>query len=236
VASRDDYEPLSDRARSVMLVPLVSRGIARGVLTAEASQPDRFKERDLQMLSVVARSAALALDNAELHKKTEELTIFDELTQTYNYRYFARKLDEEKRRAFRYEMPLSLLMVDIDYFKKLNDTYGHENGNRVLRQLSSIIKSCVRDVDIFARYGGEEFAVILPQTKQDEAVQIGERIRSHVEESEFFLEGVPPVRVTVSVGISCFPENGKSPQQLVKITDQALYQAKGDGRNLVRSI
>lgn len=236
ITSRDDYEPLSDRARSVMLVPLVSRGIARGALTAESSKPDHFKERDLQMLSIVARSAALALDNAELHKRTEELTVFDELTQTYNYRYFARKLDEEKRRAFRYQMPLSLVMVDIDYFKKLNDTYGHENGNRVLRQLSGIIKSCIRDVDIFARYGGEEFAIILPQTNQAEAGHIGERIRSRVDENEFLLEGVSPVRVTVSVGISCFPENGKSPQQLVKVADQALYQAKGDGRNLVRSM
>ncbi len=236
ITSRDDYEPLSARAHSVMLVPLVSRGIARGALTAESSEPDHFKERDLQMFSIVARSAALALDNAELHKKTEELTIFDELTQTYNYRYFSRKLDEEKRRAFRYNMPLSLVMVDIDYFKKLNDTYGHENGNRVLRQLSSIIKSCIRDVDIFARYGGEEFAIILPQTNKEEAGYIGERIRSRVDETEFLLEGVPPVRVTVSVGISCFPENGRSPQQLVKIADQALYKAKGDGRNLVRSM
>jgi len=133
-------------------------------------------------------------------------------------------------------MPLSLLMVDIDHFKRLNDNYGHENGNRVLRQLSTIIKSCIRDVDIFARYGGEEFAVILPQTPLADSHMIGERIRERVESTPFHIDGAAPVRVTVSVGLTSFPENGRGPQQLVDIADQALYQAKGDGRNLVRVI
>ena len=236
LGTRDDYQPLHDEARSAMIVPLASRGVISGVLTAESSQADRFSERDLQMLCAVAQSAALALDNAELHKRTEELTTFDELTQTYNYRYFVQKLDEEKRRAFRYNLPLSLVMVDIDFFKKLNDTCGHENGNRVLRQLSQILKGCIRDVDIFARYGGEEFAVILPQTPLMEASRIGERIRSQVEAHSFELLDGSTIRVTVSVGVSSFPENGQSPQQLVNVADQALYRAKGEGRNLVRSI
>ena len=125
----------------------------------------------------------MALENAELHKRTEELTIIDELTETFNYRYFVQKLQEEKRRALRYTVPLSLIMVDIDWFKKLNDSYGHEVGNIVLKDISSIIKRCVRDVDLFARYGGEEFAVILPQTGVGEAHRIGERIREQVEKA-----------------------------------------------------
>jgi diguanylate cyclase (GGDEF)-like protein len=181
----------------------------------------------------VARSAALALENAELHKKTEGLTIIDELTEAYNYRYFVQKLQEEKRRALRYDLPLSLIMVDIDWFKKLNDTHGHEAGNTVLRHLSQIIKGCIRDVDIFSRYGGEEFVIILPQTSQREATTIGERIRERVENAEIDAGTAGRLTITVSVGISSFPENGKSQEDLVSVADQALYRAKGEGRNLV---
>ncbi len=236
ISGRDDYEPLGPNVRSVMLVPMTSHGQATGVLTAESDGADQFTERDIQMLSIVARSAALALENAELHKRTEELTIIDELTETYNYRYFIQKLQEEKRRAARYDLPLSLIMVDIDHFKKLNDTYGHEIGNVVLKELSRIIKSCIRDVDIFARYGGEEFAVILPQTPQREAAVIGERIRERVEQTDIDIGNGETLRITVSVGVSSFPENGKSQEELVSVTDQALYRAKGEGRNLVRVI
>ncbi len=236
IAGRDDYEPLDKKARALMLVPLTSHGQNSGVLTAESSNADQFTERDLQMLSIVARSAALALENAELHKRTEELTIIDELTGTYNYRYFIQKLQEEKRRAIRYNLPLSLIMVDIDRFKKLNDTYGHESGNIVLKELSHIIQGCVRDVDLFARYGGEEFAVILPQTAQSEATIIGERIRQQVETALIDAGKSGRLAITVSVGVTSFPENGRSEEELVSIADQALYRAKGEGRNLVRVI
>jgi diguanylate cyclase (GGDEF)-like protein len=182
---------------------------------------------------VVARSAALALENSELHKKTEELTIIDELTEAYNYRYFVQKLQEEKRRASRYDLSLSLIMVDIDWFKKLNDSYGHEVGNFVLRKLSGIIQRCIRDVDVFARYGGEEFVVILPQTQRSEAVVIAERIRQQVEAEVFEARQYGKLKVTVSVGVSSYPENGKSQEELVSVADQALYQAKGEGKNAV---
>ena len=185
------------------------------------------------MLSAVARSAGLALENAELHRKTEELTIIDELTGIYNYRYFVQKLQEEKRRALRYDLPLSLIMVDIDWFKKLNDNYGHEIGNEVLKQLANVIRRCIRDVDIFSRYGGEEFVIILPQTPRGEASHIGERIRSQVEQEIISTGNGSKVKITVSVGVSSFPENGKSHEELVSVADQALYRAKGDGRNLV---
>ncbi|HWR83255.1 MAG TPA: sensor domain-containing diguanylate cyclase, partial [Candidatus Deferrimicrobium sp.] len=236
VAGRDDYQPLGKMARSVMVVPLASHGQITGVLTAESDFVDHFAEKDLQMLSIVARSAALALENAELHKKTEELTVIDELTETYNYRYFIQKLQEEKRRAIRYNVPLSLIMVDIDRFKNLNDSYGHESGNVVLKALSAIIKRCIRDVDIFARYGGEEFTIILPQTAQREAVVIGERIRDQVQGAQFEAGNNGKLRITVSVGVTSFPENGRSQEELVSVADQALYRAKGEGRNLVRAI
>ena len=233
ISSREDVKPLNKTSRSLMIVPMTSHAHTNGLLTAESDEVNHFSDLDLQMLSVVARSAALALENSELHKKTEELTIIDELTETYNYRYFVQKLQEEKRRASRYDLPLSLIMVDIDWFKKLNDTYGHEVGNFVLRRLSGIIQRCIRDVDIFARYGGEEFAIILPQTQREEAAIIGERIRDQVEKEVFEARQYGKLKVTVSVGVSSFPENGKSQEELVSVADQALYQAKGEGKNAV---
>ncbi|RME30001.1 MAG: GGDEF domain-containing protein, partial [Candidatus Zixiibacteriota bacterium] len=133
----------------------------------------------------------------------------------------------------RYNLPLSIIMVDIDWFKKLNDSYGHETGNLVLKRLSATIKQCIRDVDIFARYGGEEFVVILPQTPAAEARHIAERIREQVEAMVIDAGSLGKLRITVSVGVSSFPENGKSQEDLLTVADQALYQAKGSGKNAV---
>ncbi|MCF6194976.1 MAG: GGDEF domain-containing protein [Kangiellaceae bacterium] len=143
------------------------------------------------------------------------------------------ELEEEKRRASRYSLALSLIMVDIDFFKKLNDTHGHESGNKVLEALSEIIKECIRDVDIFARYGGEEFAIILPQTPLKDALVIGERIRTEVDAFMFESSNGEPLKVTVSVGLTSYPENGRSHEELVTLADKALYRAKDEGRNLV---
>lgn len=233
IRKRDNYKPLTESSRSVIIVPLTSYGQTRGILIAESDEVGFFSEKDVKMLSVVARSAALALENAELHQRMEELTMTDELTDTFNYRYFVRKLEEEKKRAQRYDLALSIVMIDIDWFKKLNDTFGHETGNNVLRRLSLAIKGCIRDVDIFARYGGEEFAIILPQTPLIEARQIGERIREQVEAMVTEVDDGAKVKITVSVGISSFPENGKSQEELLSIADQALYRAKGSGKNIV---
>ncbi len=234
ISKREDYQPLRKTTRSVMLVPMISHGEAKGVLIAESLDPDAFSTKDEKSMVVVARSAAMALDNAMLHKRMEELTITDELTGIYNYRYFTQKLKEEQRRAARYDLPLSLIMIDIDWFKKFNDTYGHEVGNIVLKGMTSVVKQCIRDVDIFARYGGEEFSIILPQTPKIEAVRIGERIRESVEAATFGgIDNVPELKVTVSVGASSFPENGKPYDELLSLTDQALYRAKGAGKNLV---
>ncbi len=234
ISGRNDYQPLKSSSRSIMIVPMIAHGKIIGLLTAESPQVGAFSERDEKMLSVVARSAAMALDNALLHRKLEEMTITDELTGIFNYRYFAEKLKEEQRRAARYNLPLSLIMLDIDWFKKFNDTYGHEVGNIVLKGITSVIKKCIRDVDIFCRYGGEEFVVILPQTPQIEVTRIGERIRQQVEAAGFSGgDNIPELKVTVSVGVTSFPENGKPHEEILSIADQALYRAKGAGKNLV---
>jgi len=234
ITGRTDYQPMKANTRAVMLVPMVVHGKTIGILAAESPEAGAFKERDEKILSVVARSAAMALDNAQLHRKMEGLTITDELTGINNYRYFAEKLKEEQRRASRYNLPFSLIMLDIDWFKKFNDTYGHEVGNIVLKGITGVIKKCIRDVDIFCRYGGEEFVIILPQTPRVEVARIGERIRQQIEASTFGGGGnIPELKVTVSVGVTSFPENGKPQDEILSVADQALYRAKGAGKNLV---
>ena len=223
--------------RSFMAVPMVSRGKVIGVMDARSTRMGAFLDQDEKTFSILAGSAALALENALLHQKTQELTVVDDLTTLYNFRYFSRKLAGEIMRAERYHLPLSIIMIDIDWFKRCNDTYGHLFGNRVLQGLAARIKECVREVDVVCRYGGEEFAVILPQTEKGDARMIGERIRRTVESDEFLTDGGgAPVKITVSLGIASFPENGRTSKDLIAKVDQALYLAKGRGKNLVCTV
>jgi len=133
-------------------------------------------------------------------------------------------------------LALSLIMLDIDWFKRFNDNYGHEVGNQVLRKLVEVVKACIRDVDILCRYGGEEFVVILPQTPEREALKLARRIRSEVENFQFGGRGMPNLRVTVSVGVTSYPENGLSEEELISAVDQAMYRAKGSGKNTVCTV
>ncbi len=237
VNNEPGFETDADGIKSFLAVPMLSRGKVIGVMEASSTRTGAFLEQDERIFSILAGSAALAIENALLHQKTEELTVVDELTGLYNYRYFDRKLRTEIRRAERYGLPLSLIMIDIDWFKRCNDTYGHLFGNLVLQDLSSRIKESVRDVDEVCRYGGEEFVVILPQTKKEDAQMIGERIRQRVERDDFGNNQESfKVKITVSVGVASYPENGSIPKELIEKMDQALYLAKGQGKNLVRTI
>ncbi len=237
LSGRTDYQPLLKSARSAMLVPMMTYGKTTGLLVAESPRKGAFEEHDEKFLSVLARSAAMAMENAILHRKTEELTIIDELTGIFNYRYFSEKIKEEEKRAIRYNQPLSLIMLDIDWFKRFNDNYGHEVGNRVLVGLVGVTGRCVRDVDVLCRYGGEEFIIILPNTAEREAYKIAERIRAEIEWAEFGGgEGIPKLKVTVSIGVSSYPENNFHQDELINAVDQAMYRAKGSGKNTVCTV
>ncbi|MFQ5606372.1 MAG: diguanylate cyclase [Candidatus Zixiibacteriota bacterium] len=234
---RDDYTPLKEDTRSVMMAPMTVRRTTVGVMVAESKSVGAFSERDEKMFWVVARSAAMAIDNAIVHREMEDLTVTDELTGIFNYRYFTTKLTEEQRRAARYNQPLSLIMIDIDHFKGFNDSFGHEAGNSALKNVTQVIGGCIRDTDVFARYGGEEFAIILPQTTLSEAEEIANRIRESIESTRIDIgNGIPRQGLTVSIGLTSFPENGKRHDELVQLADQALYRAKGGGRNIVQAV
>jgi diguanylate cyclase (GGDEF)-like protein len=231
------YVQRLEGARSELAVPMLSHGRVIGVINAESESAGRFTERDQKLVSILAASASMAVENARLHKQVSDLAVIDELTGINNFRYFSERLVEEKRRSERYNLPLSLIMIDIDWFKRTNDTYGHEIGNIVLRELVEVMKECTRDTDHTCRYGGEEFIVILPQTGAKDAEVIAERIRNRVDRHEFGgYGGAPKLHMTVSVGITSYPDNGLSSDELISAVDSALYRAKGAGKNVVCSV
>ena len=233
----EKYIPSLKDAKSAMIVPMISHGKVIGILQAESTRVNRFSEIDQKIASILAASAAMAYENSRLHNELEKMVVIDELTGVYNYRYFSEKLADEIKRATRYRQALSLIMVDLDWFKRINDTYGHEAGNVLLKGVVRVIAQNIRDTDTLARYGGEEFIVILPQTDHDDAQIIAERIRSEIERSSFG-DGIkhPKLSATVSVGITTYPDNGHGEDELVQLVDQAMYLAKGSGKNAVVTV
>jgi diguanylate cyclase (GGDEF)-like protein len=170
------------------------------------------------------------------NERLQTMTFTDELTGIHNYRYIRKQLEAELRRSLRYSKPLSLCVVDIDFFKAINDTYGHGIGDAALRELSQILKDSTRTVDVVGRYGGDEFIIIFPDTVLVDAVRLCERIRRQVSEREFSLDG-KTFRFTLSVGIADFdPIRRKSSETLLEAADRCLYQAKKSGRNRVSSL
>ena len=169
----------------------------------------------------------------EKNKLLEELVKKDGLTNLYNHRYFHDRMVEEFNRCKRYGLSVSCVFMDIDFFKKINDTYGHQAGDEILKKLAEIILANIRDVDIAARYGGEEFALILPHTSIANAAKFSERVRSSVDETDFRFDG-NSIKVTVSLGIASFPAHHPNTHtDIIRFADEALYAAKTAGRNRV---
>ena len=229
----DDHDRDAGIVRSKMSIPLKARGQFIAMLTLTSPRKDAFSEEIIRVLELVEYPASVVIDNAHMHEETKRLAITDGLTRLFNHRHFYELLEQEFQRAGRYKTNLSMIMIDIDYFKHVNDTYGHQTGDEILKGLASVISHEVREVDVLARYGGEEFAVMLPQTKLEKARDVAERIRSGVEKTEFqTLEGV--IKITVSLGVSGFPgDKINSQTDLVQQADSAMYEAKRLGKNCV---
>jgi diguanylate cyclase (GGDEF)-like protein len=171
------------------------------------------------------------IENA-YHEEIYRLTTVDGLTQIYNKRYFLETLEREISRAHRYHRDLSLIMFDIDYFKKVNDTHGHLAGDAVLKQLASVLKARIRREDIMARYGGEEFAIILPEIGVSNALTFAEKVRKLIEKTQFKFED-QNIPVTVSIGVAAVAPGVQTAVDFIKVADDKLYQAKIEGRNRV---
>lgn len=220
--------------RNLLGVPLILEDKVVGeLLVANKEGGTAFTRDDEDLLRILAYQSAAALENARLHTKTMELATTDALTGLTNRRVFDGRLCAEVDRAGRYQHPLSVLMLDIDHFKRVNDTYGHPAGDAVLQGLAGLLVKQVRTVDLAARHGGEEFVVLLPETDGGRAKGVGERIRKAVAGTPFLLPDGKEIPVTVSIGVACYPACGGSAPELFERADQALYIAKQAGRNRV---
>ena len=218
--------------RSWLGVPLFMYGDCEGVVAVQSSRVAAFKIEHQRLLESLALQIAAALQNAHLY----ELAMVDGLTGLFVRRYFDARIEEEIERSKRYGTPFSVVMMDVDDFKKLNDTHGHLVGDRVLKAIANVVKGQMRGVDTAARYGGEEIAVILPRTEMVGAYALAERIRESVAELRITTDEDPPkvLGVTASLGCAAFPESKASTgEDLVRRADRALYRAKKTGKNRV---
>ena len=210
--------------KSIACIPLVVYKDVIGVINVTNKRDGRlFSDEDVDLLRAVADQAAVAVNKAQLW----DLAVTDSLTGLYVRRYFMRKLQEEIVRAERYDKVLSLIIADLDRFKRINDSYGHDAGDKALKALGSFFQASIRDVDIIARYGGEEFVILLPDADKNAAYTLAERLRESFGKTK--LEGLPPI--TMSLGVSTFPEDGTDIEELIKKADAAMYAAKEAGRN-----
>ncbi|MCK9420178.1 MAG: sensor domain-containing diguanylate cyclase [Nitrospirae bacterium] len=254
------------RTRSILCAPLKNiRGETIGAIQVLNKKAGMFQQDDETLLTALSAQAAVAIDNADLYQKLNELnrslelkvhertealqnaneqltvlnkeleqiSITDALTKVYNRRYFMERLRQEVKRVCRYGPPVSLLMIDIDYFKKVNDTYGHQAGDTVLAGVAGLINGKLRETDLIARYGGEEFCLLATGTEQPGAQILADRVRKLIEDAEFE-HGAVHIKVTISIGIGTWDASLKEDfEELIHRADTALYRAKAEGRNRV---
>jgi diguanylate cyclase (GGDEF)-like protein len=220
-----------DEEESMVVIPLTVRDQRKGALCMYRMGPTHhFSEHEFRLAIRFGELAALAIDNADTRARLEAEVVTDHLTSFYNHRYFQERLKEELKRAGRRRTPVSLLLFDIDDFKRVNDSFGHQIGDQVLQGLATVVRGTCRVEDVLCRIGGEEFAVILPQASQVEGLRLAERLRSDVAGTPFPVVG----QITVSTGVAEAPAHASSPRDLIACADVALLQAKAEGKDRVR--
>ena len=218
----------------LLAVPVRGQAGELGVLWV-MEDGDPSDNDDLELVHIVRKHAEAALSNAERYSDAQERAFIDDVTEVYNARYLLSAAENEIRRAKRYRNPLSLIFLDIDRFKLVNDNHGHLVGSQTLRNLSQLLLQSIRQVDTLARYGGDEFTILLPDSDHEAALRVAERIRKSVEEQLFEAGANGPLRLTLSLGVSSFPAHGADRSQLLDAADKAMYRAKSLGRNRVCS-
>jgi diguanylate cyclase (GGDEF)-like protein len=221
------------RTRSILCAPLISRGRTIGVVEIMNRSAGRFTKKDMNLLLTLVEPAAIALENAILFQKTEQLAVTDDLTKLYNSRYLNGYLDQAIDRARRSGTGLAVLFLDLDGFKSINDRHGHFYGSRSLREAGSLIRGAVREEDIVSRYGGDEFVVVLPDTDVDGALVVAERIRHALKTHVFLAEFGLSAHLSASFGVALYPMHGLNPQDLMQKADQAMYSVKEQGKDAV---
>ncbi|MCW3491409.1 diguanylate cyclase [Dethiobacter alkaliphilus] len=216
-------------------LPLIYQGEKLGVIILANMERYDFTPERRELMQTFANQMTLAIKNAKLYREMEKKALIDELTELYNHRYFQEMLDKELKRAQRENQPLSLLLMDLDNFKLYNDTFGHPEGDKLLRQFGQVLQTAVRESDLTARYGGDEFVVILPNTDESGAQQLVARITEKISHHNFpGFSRMPGGQLSVSIGSATYPVSAKNKVELVKQADDQLYKIKETRRKMQR--
>jgi len=214
-------------------IPLILRGEVIGVLSVQSEKPNAYDPGNIRLIETIAQQATIAMDNAKLFERMQKMAITDSLTGLFNRRYFYMILNNEIERARRYASNLSLVMMDVDHFKRVNDKFGHLAGDHVLHEVAEICMPILRQSDVMFRYGGEEFMILLPETSREEAANVAERIRQSIEETDFKTRK-GTVKITTSIGVTEYSPDFSAANTFIESADKALYKAKELGRNKVQ--
>jgi len=219
------------RVERLIAVPIRSDDDEQGGVLWVVDDQAGLDEALRELLETIQRQAVTALRNATRYARAKERAFIDDVTELYNARYLLSTAENEIRRADRYGNSLSVIFLDLDRFKLVNDTHGHLLGSRTLRNLSKLLLECIRQVDTLARYGGDEFTILLPDTGHEAAVAVAERIRRYVDSYRFEGGDGGPLSLTISAGVASFPQHGRTREELLDAADKAMYRAKSLGRN-----
>jgi diguanylate cyclase (GGDEF)-like protein len=215
---------------SLLVLPLLVKDEVVGTFTVAARRAFAFPTDRREMLGVIANQVAISLQNARMYQALEEQATTDGLTGLVNHRTFQERFSAMLGRADRHKFPVSMILTDIDHFKKVNDTHGHPVGDEVLRRVAAILGASARKIDIVARYGGEEFAIVLEATDRAGARQLAERIRGDVAQ-QVFQSSKGTFQVTLSLGVASYPDDASAKDVVIARADESLYAAKHGGRN-----
>ena len=227
------------KTKSIICVPLRTKGRCLGVIELinkvhdDPSDTDSFGKHDLFVLTTLADYTAIAIENARLFEKIEKLTITDDLTRLYNSRHLHKYLDYEMDRSRRFNKNLSMIFIDLDFFKNVNDEHGHLCGSKLLCEFSEIMLTTLRSVDMAFRYGGDEFVIVLPETTKKDAVKVAHKLRDAFNKTTFLKEEDINCKMTASQGVSNYPTDAKDKLELIHKADTAMYRAKERSRDAV---
>ncbi len=220
--------------QSILAVPMRSRGRTLGVIElVNGRDGPAFGENDARTLGSIADYAAIAIENARNFRRVQELTILDEHTGLYNARHLHRVLEQEVTRSKRFGHPLSLIFFDLDRFKAINDTWGHQAGSAILRECGQVMLEVLRTVDVAIRYGGDEFVCVLPETGKEAALQMAQRLRDALVARRFLADRGLDLHVTASFGVATWPDDADNAEDLMKRSDLAMYRVKQTTRDAI---
>ncbi len=220
------------KTRSIICVPLLAKDKCLGVIELiNRPKTKKFTEEDLLLLTALAGYSAIAIENANYFTQIHELTITDDLTGLYNSRHLHARLDDEIERARRFKYSLSMIFIDLDYFKNVNDEYGHMYGSKVLKEAAMLLQGSIRAIDMAFRYGGDEFIILMPKTEKKNARLVAKKLRDAVRKYVFLEEDGLNHRLTASFGVAAYPKDAKDKMTLLHMADNAMYKVKNKKRD-----